>query len=116
MDNPIYSARIGVVLHGLDPRVEAAIPRMARAFLAATGAMMVITAGRDGVHSTGSLHYSGRALDIRIRGLTDEARRGARDALAAELGRGWDVILEPDHIHAELDRRADAVATPAIPA
>ena len=62
---------------------------------------MIVTSGFDGKHSATSLHYKGLAVDLRTRDFTDEWARYLRNA----LGSGWDVVVEPDHIHVELDRK-----------
>lgn len=67
------------------------------------GADLVITAGTDGKHMKGSLHYKGLALDYRSRQL----KKSARDDLLKEgrqvLGPDYDFIEEDDHFHAEHD-------------
>lgn len=69
----------------------------------------VITSGADSRHSTGSLHYSGRALDFRGNNISVEQGR----AFAAEVGRilgdRYDVLFETfanssnNHLHVEFD-------------
>lgn len=66
----------------------------------------VITSAYDGKHSDGSYHYSGRALDIRTKHYTPEQLKRFFLLLKEELGGWYDVILEKDHIHVELSRRA----------
>lgn len=67
------------------------------------GYQLVVTSLTDGTHKEGSLHYKGLAADLRTRHLkvNDVAVvvRGVKDA----LGKGWDVVLEGDHIHIEYD-------------
>lgn len=68
---------------------------------------LTITSLLDGVHSTNSLHYRGKAADLRTKG-TGISRRlfeALRAALPASL---YDVILEDkdgpsEHIHIEYD-------------
>lgn len=63
----------------------------------------LITSARDGEHKTDSLHYSGKAIDLRTRDMdTGIARKVTRD-IQNELGRDYDVILEHNHIHLEYD-------------
>lgn len=83
---------------------------------------MVITSANDSEHSAHSLHYVGRALDIRFLGerpgaikpritvaggsQEEEQRRGARfwvGRMRQQLGPHYDVVLEGNHIHAEYD-------------
>jgi hypothetical protein len=82
--------------------------------------LMVVTAGEDGEHGENSLHYHGRAWDIRYKGdFTPGDREGAILAscdnhleqqvtkwygnLVRQLPRKWDVVLHKTHIHIELD-------------
>lgn len=69
-----------------------------------------ITSGEDGEHSTLSLHYSGNALDYRIKNPVNgtpyfedpqEVVRRIKD----RLGGDFDVLLETDHIHVEYQPR-----------
>lgn len=62
---------------------------------------MVITSLNDGKHMVGSLHYEGKAADLRIWGLKDPAAVEKRIAIL--VGTDFDVILEKDHIHVEYD-------------
>ena len=65
---------------------------------------VVITSGIDGKHSSGSLHYKGYALDLRIWNLPNpELAQNAAQALREALGEDFDVVLEKDHIHVEFD-------------
>lgn len=66
------------------------------------GAELVITAGTDGKHMDGSLHYKGRALDFRTWNLNGREKEVVED-LKKELGSDYDVVLEGDHIHCEFD-------------
>ena len=65
------------------------------------GKAITITSGTDGAHSKNSLHYSLRALDLRISDQDDVPK--LVEALKVELGPKYDVVLETDHIHIELD-------------
>lgn len=72
----------------------------------------VVTAGNDGKHMAGSLHYKDLALDLRSRSIpTQTERAGFRDALSAWLGPDYDVIFEAagtenEHFHVEADGKA----------
>jgi len=64
------------------------------------GTELVITSANDGKHKDGSLHYQGKALDLRTWTLNGrEVMVHAK--LQRELAPDYDVILERDHIHVE---------------
>ena len=69
----------------------------------APGITPTITAGRDGKHRTDSKHYTGEAIDLRTRDLTQSQIRAIRDALSAAIGSSYDVVIEPTHLHVEYD-------------
>lgn len=69
------------------------------------GTRMVVTSLRDGRHSNTSLHYSGAAADLRIRGLPEGQPQWIVDEIRTRLNRHYDVILEADHIHLEWQPR-----------
>lgn len=75
---------------------------------ALTGKEAVITSGQDGTHMRGSLHYEGRAIDLRV-WYTDHVGRTAYWAtmLAERLGEDYDVLYGNkghwNHIHLEYD-------------
>ena len=65
-----------------------------------------VTSANDGKHKEGSKHYTNEAFDIRIRNIRGplvSQARGWRDRMRSALGKDYDVILEHDHLHAELD-------------
>lgn len=66
------------------------------------GYTMTITSGRDGVHSKNSKHYTGDAIDIRTRDMSDVKKVYAmlKENVDDKL---FDVVLESDHIHIEYD-------------
>jgi hypothetical protein len=68
------------------------------------GEELVITAGLDGLHSAGSLHYYGYALDFRTRYFDASVIPGVAALLKKELGVEYDVIIHKTHIHVEYDR------------
>lgn len=65
------------------------------------GLDLVVTSITDGKHMPKSLHYEGKAFDIRlpsgvaIGGIVLECRKA--------LGPDFDVVWEPTHIHVEYD-------------
>lgn len=92
--------KAGVRLLGLRPELVVALIA-ANDVWRAQGVELVVTSCIDGVHSRSSAHYTGRALDFRIHNLPDPAKAVA--ALKAALGEDFDVILESDHVHLEID-------------
>lgn len=62
-----------------------------------------VTSICDGTHSAHSLHHVGLAADIRTRHIPAEKVAGVALALRAALGKGYDVVVEADHIHIEYD-------------
>ncbi len=96
----------GVVLDGCAPEVFHAIAVAGRLWRA-YGAQLVVTSGRDGTHcrpcpggQAESLHYRGYAVDLRRWGV--DAPRLVQE-LRTQLGRGYQVILEPTHLHVEYE-------------
>lgn len=81
------------------------IDRVSRAVIGRTS---LITSARDGTHGLNSLHYAGRAIDVRTRDVFPRDNRiNYRDALREELGDDFDVVYEEsessNHIHIEYD-------------
>ena len=72
----------------------------------AHGYSCVCTAGTDGKHMEGSLHYKARAVDLRSRHVASDALPKIVEELKERLGKDYDVILEGDHIHAEHDPKS----------
>lgn len=64
---------------------------------------VIVTSGLDGVHSAGSLHYYGLALDFGIHPFTSPIVDRIVVDLRLALGNSYDVVLEKDHIHVEYD-------------
>jgi hypothetical protein len=67
----------------------------------------VVTSANDGRHMDGSLHYVGRAVDLRTRDLHPDIAEQLVLALRkrlngdATLNRPYQVVLESDHAHVE---------------
>ena len=70
----------------------------------------IVTSIFDGTHMAGSLHYLGRAFDLRSRDLVPSQRSAFRAALARELGPDFDVVLESSHVHVEWDPKTTHIA------
>lgn len=61
---------------------------------------ITLTSVSDGVHSKGSSHYVGNAIDIRIKDMFFDIITFAK-MLKQALGDNYDVVKEIDHIHIE---------------
>jgi hypothetical protein len=68
---------------------------------AVCGRPAIITSTTDGKHMSGSLHYKGLAVDLRIRDLAPDEQERYYDELKLALSKLCDVVLESDHIHVE---------------
>ncbi len=68
------------------------------------GRELVVTAGLDGAHSAGSLHYYGLAVDFRTRFWPrSDVQHKVASRLRQLLSDEFDVILHRSHIHVEYD-------------
>lgn len=82
---------------------------VAEAVYASFGIGLVITSIRDGQHVTNSKHYTGNAVDLRRWDLDRAGRTSAAVAATrAQLGGGYTVMLESDHIHIQYNGGATA--------
>lgn len=94
-------------------RVYRALLRTAPSLFSDT---VVITSITDGTHSRKSLHYVGRAVDVRfmgrhrmggvLGGSESHSMERTRDwavRLRQQLGVAYDVLVEKDHLHIEWD-------------
>jgi hypothetical protein len=94
--------KTGVKLLGIQPEMVAALPAISAAFRTFGREAVVTSAAEpEARHRRGSLHYSGLAIDLRIRHLSPEDAPRVADELRAALTQEFDVILESDHIHLE---------------
>ena len=73
------------------------------------GFACVITAGDDGTHKVGSLHYEGKALDFRTKHVPRDKLDALLGLIAARLGdQDFEWLMESrdqpyEHLHVELD-------------
>lgn len=109
--------KLGVMLLAghLEPEVMAGLDAAMRTAPPLYGNVLVVTSAGEGEHGPKSLHYDGKAWDLRWQGFRQgaivdvqgEVQRGAASRWVARLqealGGRWDVVLMPDHIHLELD-------------
>ena len=87
-----------VNIENLDPILKAALTEMEYIY-AKFHTELVITSGKDGTHGNGSLHYEGKAVDLRTWNVLDALVK----QLKAHLGPDYDVVLEDTHLHVEYD-------------
>ena len=91
--------KAGVDISRLNREIRRQLPVMAWAFEEETMDELIITSTYEGDHGEGSLHYANDAIDLRRPpdpdSLVKKLKRG--------LGKGFDVILENNHIHIEYD-------------
>lgn len=71
----------------------------------------VITSAKDSTHSTGSVHYIGKAIDLRIRDWKGDARQHSK-AMAWLLGVPWVVVYEPAKIHVHIQTGMANIVNP----
>lgn len=69
-----------------------------------TGKEIVITSLLDGKHSDKSLHYVGRAFDMRTYIYTPDELKSLVDALR-QYEDVLDIVVEEDHLHIEIDKK-----------
>lgn len=80
------------------------------------GREVEITSLNDRKHRPDSLHYEGRAFDLRTRHLSPVQRTAFLQALQARLDlHGFDTVDELDHIHSEWDPKPEETWIGAAP-
>ena len=90
----------GVDLRGLSPQMAIAYTIACKCY---GQYACVITSGSDSKHGPNSLHYVGKALDLRTNNLPPPAVQSIVDKLKEALGTQFDVVLEATHLHLEFD-------------
>lgn len=102
-----FEIKPGVNIYALAPIMFPALLKCAEIF-ERYNQVLTVTSTNDGEHSACSYHYVGLAFDIRTQRLSDVMKAKLFAAIAAALHRhnpAFDVVLEPSHIHVELDSR-----------
>ena len=92
----------GANIQGLDMRMRPVLVNAERIWKDA-GQELVVTSGLDGEHSAGSLHYYGLAVDLRTRYFSHVLVIEVAKKLKNCLGKVYDVVVKPTHIHVEYD-------------
>lgn len=95
-------AKEGVVLAGLQLPMRIVLCEAAMIWRQ-HGQELVITSALDGVHSPGSLHPFGYAVDLRTRYFKPSEAIAIGEELYRALPEGYDVIPYKTHIHVEYD-------------
>ena len=93
-----------VNIEDLDPILKAALAEIEYVY-AKFHTELVITSGKDGTHGNNSLHYEGKAVDLRTWNVLDALVK----QLKVHLGPNYDVVLEDTHLHVEYDPKHDRV-------
>lgn len=95
----------GVSLEGLHQQMHMALLIIEEAYFE-KGAELTVTSTTEGDHGHHSLHYAGYAVDCRTRDVTPALASEIAAVLSSRLravDSRFDVVLEPTHIHVELD-------------
>lgn len=73
MDLPpgVAVADTAVVLEGVSDHLLGYVAQLGLIHQALFGEPLVVTSGKDGAHAVGSLHYDGRAVDLRTKDKTE---------------------------------------------
>ena len=101
----------GVDLAGISSELVLALVVADAVYTKVVGKDLTLTSVRDSKHRAGSKHYVGLAADLRTAaaGIALPAAIKIRDELKAALGAQFDVVVEGDHIHLELDPKVGAL-------
>ena len=94
-----------VNIWGLQPEMQVVL-QTASQLWSQHGSELVVTCARDGLHSPGSMHYYGYAVDLRTWDFSDPMKRKVADLLQGRLAQHspyYDVVLHDTHIHVEFD-------------
>ena len=87
---------------GLNREINAAV-KVAYFIWHRHGQELMVTSARDGSHMPGSKHYCGDAVDLRTSYFGNEQTLAVWRELSDALGKDYDVVLHPTHIHVEWD-------------
>ncbi len=100
----------GVVIYKMHERIEELLDGtvLDDTFLKHVGRQCLVTSGREGKHGKNSLHYWGRAIDIRTNDLPNAQTHDIFFELKKELDDLYDILWEyvgtrHEHIHIEYD-------------
>lgn len=104
----MISIKRGARLDGLRPEMVLAVVIAGQVY-ESNQAELVVTEGTGGKHMVGSLHASGRAVDIRTGNVAPITLSSVVAELKRRLGENYDVVLETTspHIHIEFDPKKE---------
>lgn len=102
MSLAIKSGQGGARILGLRPEIVIGLT-IANDVYREFGFDCIVTAGIDGSHSRGSIHYKGLAVDLRARHIPATEQPKITAKLQERLGDDFDVVFEGDHWHLEFD-------------
>ena len=99
----MFRYKKGVKIFGIRPEIQEAL-RVAESVYAHHGLDCVCTSVTEGKHSKGSRHYLGQAVDIRTKHVQGtDTLKVIVQTIRRNLTDEYDVVLEPTHLHIELD-------------
>ena len=106
--------KLGVDLRGLHPCWGIAFPIIQRIFNR-RGYECIVTSANDSKHGPNSLHYKGKALDLRTKHVPMMDKLPVIKELKESLGPQFDVVFEAEgtvneHAHIEWDPKEVEVA------
>lgn len=101
----IVRIKPGVRIGGLRAEMTVAVIAAKSIYDALGGYDLTITSGAEGKHQRGSRHYSGCAIDIRAKHLSEHHRAEAERELQLSLGLDYDVVYNSKYkiFHIEYD-------------
>jgi hypothetical protein len=97
----------GVDVRGVQPEILLGL-EICHYIFTKHGVPLTITAVTDGKHMSGSLHYKGQAVDIRLPSRYSQEQEIDLSILVEcreALGDNFDIVLESDHLHLEFDHK-----------
>jgi hypothetical protein len=108
--------KLGVDLRGIHPVWGIAYPIIQRVF-DQFGYECIVTSANDSKHGPNSLHYKGKALDLRTKHLQVMDKGKLMQAIKSALGPQFDVVFEAEgtaneHCHLEFDPKEPEKSEP----
>ncbi len=101
-----YATEHGTTGEGLSDNIFFIEDTVDNIFNETAGRDGIVTFGINGTHMDDSLHYTGEAIDLRTRDLTEAQKQKILRELRDRLGPEWDVVEHDTHIHLEHDLKS----------